>query len=210
MITRWAIFWRTACVLLGVTLAMQAAAQTFVAGRDYTVLPGKVQTASGDKAEIVEFFLYSCEHCDVFEPILQAWARKLPDNVVLRRIPVPLGPAGSHYARIFYTAQALAMPDRFHQAIFNAIHRQGRLLLADEAVRSFFVAQGALAPAFDAAYNSPDMDSRITQGALLAQLYGVTTVPSIGVNGRFWINSRQAQTYQRFLKIADYLANTGR
>ena len=39
------------------------------------------------RIEVVDFFWYSCPHCNAFEPLLQAWSRKLPEDVVLRRVP---------------------------------------------------------------------------------------------------------------------------
>ena len=46
--------------------------------------------APAGKIEVVEFFCYGCPHCNAFEPTLDAWAKKLPADVVFRRVPVAL------------------------------------------------------------------------------------------------------------------------
>ena len=30
----------------------------------------------GGKIEVIEFFWYGCPHCNAFEPMLDAWARR--------------------------------------------------------------------------------------------------------------------------------------
>ncbi len=99
---------------------------------------------------------------------------------------------------------------KLHAATFDSFHRRKQFLQNDEAVRAFFIANGVDAAAFDRTYSSIKITSEITRGSLLSQLYGVTTVPSLGVNGRYWIDTRQARTYQRSLKISDYLIDTMR
>ena len=197
-----------AAVLLCISsasLVCPAYAQSFEAGVDFKALPSKVQTASAPRVEVVEFFMYPCEHCFAFEPFLAAWEKDKPDNVALRRIPIAAGEIGTRYARVFYTAQALGVWTGMHNIVFNRIHQHQQFFTNDDQVRDFFVAQGVEAAAFDRTYQSLEIDKQITQGRLLAQLYGVTTVPSLGVDGRYWVNAQHAKTYPRFLEICDYL-----
>ena len=186
------------------------AAESFTEGIDYQRLPGVVKTMPGERIEVVEFFMYSCEHCLVFEPLLQAWEKQLDTAVALRRIPVPLGATGRQHARIFYTAQKLGVLPAIHAAAFNAVQIQKQALKTEAQIRELFLANGVGADEFSRVFTSPDIDRKITQGAILAQLYGVTSVPSIGVAGRFGLNAWQAKTYQRFLAITDYLVDTKR
>ena len=59
------------------------------AGADYLVVekPAAVEAATG-KIEVVEFFWYSCSHCNAFEPTLEAWIKRAPKDVAVRRVPV--------------------------------------------------------------------------------------------------------------------------
>src|SRR6476619_1843101 len=65
------------------------AQRKFDAGKDYKVLDKRVPVDAGPgKIEVTEFFRYSCPHCNAFEPKLVAWSKRLPPDVVLRRVPV--------------------------------------------------------------------------------------------------------------------------
>ncbi len=49
-------------------------------GADYISLDQPAPTEGGPgKVDVVEFFWYSCPHCNSFEPQLEAWLSKLPD-----------------------------------------------------------------------------------------------------------------------------------
>ena len=52
-----------------------------VAGKDYVVINPPVATPANGKIEVVEFFWYGCPHCNAFEPMLEAWAKKLSADV---------------------------------------------------------------------------------------------------------------------------------
>lgn len=177
---------------------------------DYTVLPGRVQTGPGTRTEVVEFFMYSCDHCFEFEPRLRHWAQQLPADVVLRRIPIAFGAVTERYARIYYTAQRLDVLSRIHSAAFASIQRYPGRLRSDTQIRAFFVAHGVQGADFDRVYKSVTVAKDLNRGALLAQLYNVVTVPSFGVDGRYLVNPTQARTYPRFLDIVDYLAANSR
>ena len=58
-------------------------------GVDYLTLDKRVAgEAPAGKIEVIEFFWYSCPHCNAFEPRLEAWIKKLPSDVAMRRVPV--------------------------------------------------------------------------------------------------------------------------
>src|SRR5664279_1591464 len=60
-----------------------------VEGRDFAKLSPPQPGATPGKIEVLEFFSYACPHCNAFEPQLEAWAKTLPADVALRRVPVP-------------------------------------------------------------------------------------------------------------------------
>ena len=84
-----------ACLSLA-GVAGQAMAQRigYKEGADYQRLakPAAVAASAG-QIEVVEFFAYSCIHCYRFEPLLEAWVKKLPTDVKLRRLPAAFSPA---------------------------------------------------------------------------------------------------------------------
>lgn len=192
--------------LLAAAFAAAAPAQTgfparYLAGEHYQALSEPAPTAG----EVIEFFLYGCPHCHAFEADFQAWAGKAPEDVNVRQVPVTFSAAGPTYARLFYTAQALDVLDDLHAEVFAAIHENGRRLTDRAAIRAFFVEHGVDGGAFDTAFDSDAVTAKVREAQALMRAYRVTSVPSLGVNGRYWISSRMAGGQDGMLAVADHL-----
>src|SRR5438309_2645469 len=70
-------------------LAANASAQTVpVEGVHYVRLADAAPAGTASKIEVIEFFWYECPHCNGFEPALEAWLKRLPEDVAVRRVPV--------------------------------------------------------------------------------------------------------------------------
>lgn len=169
-------------------LAPQASAQNgFQEGKHYVKLsqPLAVSAPEG-KIEVLEFFWYSCPHCNAFEPTLEAWARKLPPEVVFRRVPVGFRPNFEPQQRLYATIEALGLIDSLHRKVFHAIHQQGQKLDKPEAIFAFVEKNGADRAKFTEMYNSFGMQSKVRQFSQLSAAYKIDGVPSIGIHGRFY------------------------
>lgn len=194
--------------LLVLACAAVAGAQPpmqYLAGQHYTRLSEPAPTRSQPGVDVIEFFLYSCPHCYAFDPNIRQWVEQLPEFANFRRVPVMFGPHGRTYARIFYTAKVLGVLDQLHKDIFDAIHQRGRPLVKRDAIRAFFVEHGVDAAAFDRVFDSEKVAARVDKAAALARAYKVMSVPSIGVAGRYWVNSGQAGGNKAMLPIAEFL-----
>ena len=118
-----------ACVLataaLGLPGALLAQVKKPEEGTEYLTLDKRVgiRCAAG-KVEVIEFFWYSCPHCNAFEPKLEAWIKKLPGDVVLKRVPVAFRDDFVPQQRLFYTLEALGKLDELHAKVFQAIHAE--------------------------------------------------------------------------------------
>ena len=91
-----------------------------VEGRDYKRLEPPQPAPAAGKIEVLEFFSYACPHCSAFEPTLQAWAQRLPADVVLRRVPVPFLFNAENFQRAYYTLETLDLVDAMQSKIFTA------------------------------------------------------------------------------------------
>src|SRR5512132_1433328 len=108
-----------ACIVgataLGLPGAIFAQAKKPEEGADYVTLDKRVNSDSPpDKVEVIEFFWYSCPHCNAFEPKLEAWSKKLPPDVVLKRVPVAFRDDFVPQQRLFYTLEAMGKLDQMH------------------------------------------------------------------------------------------------
>ncbi|WP_423822360.1 thiol:disulfide interchange protein DsbA/DsbL [Salinisphaera sp. SPP-AMP-43] len=202
-----------AVMLFGLTITASVQAQSlvsrYVAGQDYhqASQPGPARTDG--EIRVAEFFLYSCPHCYHFEHELNGWREQHP-NVAFSRVPVLFSQSSQPYARLYYTEVQLGVADRLHDAIFDAIHQQGRPLVTEAAMRQFMVAHGVEGERFEAAYESQAVKAKVQKVVARMQRYQVTAVPSISVAGRYWVSGRSAGSNERMLKIVDYLIEQAR
>jgi protein dithiol oxidoreductase (disulfide-forming) len=92
-------------VAFGATLTVAGPLAAQTAGSEFTLInPRFSQRDDPGKIEVVEFFSYGCPHCADFNPLLNAWAAKLPADVVLKKVPVSFGRAAWANAAKLYHA----------------------------------------------------------------------------------------------------------
>jgi thiol:disulfide interchange protein DsbA len=180
-------------------------------GTDFLVLDKLAPTEAGaGKIEVVEFFWYSCPHCNRFEPQLQEWVKKMPKDVVLRRAPVAFRPDFEPQQRLYFVLEALGKVEELHSKVFNAIHVERQLLNTAELVAAWAEKQGINKAKFTEAYNSFPVATKSRKTTLLQDSYKVDGVPSLGVAGKYYTSGTVAQTMERALVVTDYLIGLAR
>ncbi len=162
------------------------------------------------KIEVVELFWYGCPHCFRFEPMLEAWVKKLPDDVVFRRVPAVFNPLWALHAKAYYTAELLKVLDRMHPILFDAIHVRRQKLNSPAAIRKLFVDNGVDGKAFDQVFNSFAVDVKLRRAAELTRRYGIDGVPTLVVQGTFRTDGPLASGHEGMLRITDYLIDRER
>jgi thiol:disulfide interchange protein DsbA len=191
------------------TLSSPALAQAPVApraGTDFLVLdkPAPVEAPPG-KIEVVEFFWYSCPHCNRFEPALEAWIQKAPKDVVVRRVPVSFRPDFEPQQRLYYVLEAMNKVDELHKKVFLAIHGEKQMLNNAELIAAWAEKQGLNKAKFSEMYNSFSIATKARKATQLQDAYKVDGVPALGVAGRFYTSGELAKNMDRALQVTDYL-----
>ncbi len=193
------------CMSLAMVLASAAArAETYTAGKDYAEVTAQ-PTASGDKVEVLEFFWYGCPHCNTFEPFLKSWKKTLADNVEFIRVPTVFRPSWKVHARAYYALQAMGKIEEIHPKIFDAMHKQRKRLDSMNKIADFVAEQGVDREQFIKQYQSFGIDGKVRKANTLVKNYGITGVPAIAINGKYKVDGRMAGSYERMIKIMDYL-----
>jgi thiol:disulfide interchange protein DsbA len=195
----------TSVLLLATAIACNAAPQ---AGVDYRLIQPP-QPVSGKKIEVIEFFSYNCPHCADFEPALQAWLKRKPKDVEYRSVSLDLGhrqwqPA----ARLFYALEAMGLTEKYHQKVFDAIHKDGKQLTTDQAVKDWARGAGIDGAKFDQSYDSFTVDTNLKRGLKMGPAYNVTGTPSIAVNGKYVTGPKN--NYDAFFRMLDELIDMER
>lgn len=180
-------------------------------GKDYVKLSKPATTeAPAGKVEVVEFFWYSCPHCNAFEPAFAAWKQKAPAHVVVRRVPVAFNASFVPQQKLYFTLQAMDNFDAMHVKVFHAIHVERNKLATDDAIFEWVGKQGANVAKFKEIYNSFTVANQVRKASALQQEYDVEGVPSMGVAGKFYTDGPRAGSMQNVLNVVDYLANQSR
>ena len=166
--------------------------------------PAPVSTPAG-KIEVVEFFWYGCPHCNALEPALEAWVKKLPADVVFRRVPVAFGAVHEAHQRLFYTLEAMGQLAAVHLKIFAAIHTQRQRLEKEAEQIAFLRSVGVDTSRYADLSKSFSVQTRMRQAKQLADAYDIDGVPTIGVHGRFHTSGSLAGDNTRALAVAEAL-----
>lgn len=180
-----------------------AAAADYKEGDKYIKLNPVPPQGTGDVVEVVEFFMYTCPHCEKLEPAMNKWLADKPENVEFVRVPAMFGGVANLHAKAFYALEIMGDGERLHEPLFHAIHDQKRKLRSQAELEEFLQEQNVDMDKFRAAMSSFTVQTKANRAAALMQRYGVRGVPSLVVDGRY--RSGNAQGYDELIKVVDYL-----
>ncbi len=191
--------------------APAAAAATYKNGADYLTLSKRapVETSAG-KIEVVEFFWYNCPHCNAFEPMFEAWAKKVPKDVVIRRAPVAFQASFEPQQRLYFVLEGLGKIEELHGKVFNAIHVERQNLSTQEQITAWMEKQGVPKDKFLEMYNSFSVSTKVRKATQLQDAYALDGVPAMGINGHYFTSGSQARTLERSLQVTDFLIGKAR
>lgn len=180
-------------------------------GKDYVELgqTQKTDVKSG-QIEVIEFFWYRCPHCYELEPELNAWTRKLPKDVVLKKVPGILNPSWAALARAFYALEAVGKLDKLHGEIFTAIHAQGMDLTPPERFFDWAVTKGIERKQIADAYNSFAVNTKVMRAQQLTGAYKLNGVPAFAVNGKYVTSAYMTGSTASMFKVLDELIDQER
>ena len=200
--------------LLGVAalpLLAQAQVKKPDEGVEYVTLDKRVPTDVGEgKIEVIEFFWYSCPHCNSFEPRFAQWLKAAPKDVVVRRVPVRFRDDFEAQQRAYYVFEALGQIDALHGKLFHAIHVERQPLNTLAALSAWADKNGLPASKFTETFNSFAVATKARRATQLQEGFKVQGVPSLGVAGRFYTDGALTGSMERALQVVDYLIGEAR
>ena len=178
----------------------------FQLGTHYERLPAAQGTSSSPNLiEVAEVFWYGCPHCYTFDPYLENWRENLPDDVSFVRIPAVWAEPLKVHARAFYAAEALNLSAELHTSIFREIHINRNGLDSQAALTEFFARHGVEADAFNAAYNSFAVNTKMNRAEELGRRYRIASVPTVIINGKYTTDAGMAGSYEELMVLIDEL-----
>jgi thiol:disulfide interchange protein DsbA len=196
---------RTVLALFLLSFSATIFASNYVDGKHYVTLDKPVRTATGDKIEVKELFWYYCPHCFNVEPVLNAWVKKLPENVTFVRQPAVFSPRWAKGAVFYYVLEQLGEVERLHGRLFDAIHLHNIAFVEQEDFIDWLVDQGIDEDKANRAFKSFSVNVKVNRSKLNTVQYHTSGVPSLIVNGKYWTDSKHAGSNLKMLKVIDYL-----
>lgn len=171
-------------LVLGLTVAIPSFAQ----GAAFTPVNPAQPTEDPAKIEVLEFFSYGCPHCADFNPLLTAWAAKLPADVVVKKVPITFGRAAwANIAKLYYALEVTGDLHRLEADVFPAIHGERISLFDEKVLNEWVVKKGVDAKKFGEAFNSFGVMSKVKRGDQMAAAYKIQGVPALAVDGKFMV-----------------------
>jgi thiol:disulfide interchange protein DsbA len=160
------------------------------------------QPTEPDKIEVLEFFWYGCPHCYHLDPVLNAWEKGIPKDVVFKRVPSSQGSWGN-LAQMYYTIEAMGLLEKMHSKIFEAIHRDS-INLGNKKLRDEWLAkQGVDVAKYNEVEKSFSVMTKLQRSKQLGEAYKIDSVPQIVVNGKFLVNAESAGGNERIVPAID-------
>lgn len=177
----------------------------------FRLMPTQPTVGGADKIEVAETFMYSCPHCFTLEPYMQKWLETKDPGVRFVRIPAVFNRLAVMHAQTYYTAELLekngmiADLNAFNNAAFIEYHNRGNRLTRIDSIQKLFERFNVSAEEFDKAWKSFPVDQKLRVGADLTRRYGITSVPTIVVNGKYRTSAADAGGYDELLELIDEL-----
>lgn len=209
-------------LLLGFAGHTMAAAVPWTEGVQYSrIQPAQLTGLPPGKVEVTEVFSYGCPYCNAFVPTADALKASLPANAHMDYLPASFSPAEDFpmFQRAFFTAQALGVADRVHDAMFDAVWKSGELAVVNPRthelrnplpslsdVAAFYQRHTGIPVAkFLATSQSFWVESKINNCEVLMRAYQVDETPCIVVNGKYRINMHALRTPGELIQLVDWL-----
>src|SRR5690606_10327281 len=156
------------------------------------------------KTEVLEFFAYSCPHCASMEPLVEKWAKSLPEDTVLKRVPVAFNASMVDLQKLYYSLESLGRLD-LHPAVFKAIHQERKRIYTQDAIIDWVAEQGVDKTKFESVFKSFGIQTKIARANELTDTYGIQGTPSLAVGGKYVVSPSMTGSYQGAIDEAQRL-----
>lgn len=194
----------------------------YEAGKHYFLVEPPQPTTTGEKIEVLEVFSYACPACNAFRPFADKIKASLPKNAEMTYLPAAFRADEDWpvFQRAFLAAKALGLVDKTHDAMFDAVWKEGSLKITDpvshkivnpmptiDDVAKFYAKHGVSAEDFVGTANSFAINTKMKAADAQIKAYGVDSTPTIIVNGKYRITAASAGGWDKVEPLVSYLVN---
>ncbi|GAA5174988.1 thiol:disulfide interchange protein DsbA [Niveibacterium umoris] len=175
-------------------------------GKDFRAINPAQPTESGDRVEVIEFFSFGCPHCHELEPSVAGWVKRLPKDVLFRRIPITFNrDAWAVLAKMYLTYEVMGETEKMVPLTFSAVHND-HVPLEDEAARNAWLQKSGINVAkFNENFRSFSVGSKLQRATQVAAAYQIQGVPTMVVDGKFMTAPSMTNSLDGTLVVVDQL-----
>jgi len=210
-------------LLLGLLLSAPLAnAQEWVEGRHYfEIKPAQRPSTPAGVVEVTEVFSYGCIFCNRAIPMMDKLKKSLPSNARMTYVPASFNSSESWpmFQRVYYTASALGLIPKMHDAIYSAVWTSQELAVTspdgrklkspqptlEDAARFFQKQAGVKPEQFLATAKSFAVDSSCRRADQLVKAFKVEGTPTLVVNGRYRVSSSSLKSEDELIALVNWL-----
>ena len=196
----------------------------WVEGKNYFRIDPAQSTSHPGKIEVTEVFSYGCPACNGFHSTVDQIAKSLPSDAVMNYLAASFRPDENWpmYQRAFYTAKALDLVGKSHDAMYDAVWKSGELSTYNlkasglkpheawpkiEDVAKFYAKYGIDPKEFVAVANSFSVNTQMKRADDLMKAYGVESTPTMIVNGKYRFTAGDAGGYAQSIELTLWLVS---
>ncbi|MCR5084831.1 MAG: thiol:disulfide interchange protein DsbA/DsbL [Succinivibrionaceae bacterium] len=198
-----ALLW-VAAVAATPALAATAGGQVFEEGKDYTVAAGHSRTAS---PEIRVFMSFWCGHCYGMQGQLHRLREAVGSQAAFYENPVRMmgGAAGVESQSALAVARLLGVEDAFTEELFHRVHETDDLPRMHEDFNDIFNDLGVAAEEYERELGSFHVAGMVAQFDQLTDDYEIDAVPTVLVNGLYFVSLDAFDDEARVADLVKYL-----
>jgi len=176
---------------------------------DYVRIPPQ-PGAGGNRIEVIEFFYYGCDSCYRFEPMLAGWVRKLPSDVLFRRVPALRRMDWVPLTRLYFALDEAGALDRLHGEVYTVIHEKAANLGDSSELLKWAVIIGLERTSFEKILNSESVSTKVQKARDTTVAYGIRATPSLVVDGKYLTSGGMLGSLDALLPVVDGLIDKAR
>ena len=213
---------RLAVLVVTFAAATCQAQSSWVEGKNYfRINPPQPTSVPAGKVEVMEVFSYGCPACNKFQPIIKELKAHLPPNAQMVYLPASFIPSEDWpmFQRAYFTAQALGIAEKTHDAMFNAVWGTGELAATDpvtgrikstiptieDAAKFYQRTAGVKADVFLATAKSFGVEAKMKMADQEIGAAQALSTPTIIVNGKYRLQAQTAGGVPQMIELVNYL-----
>lgn len=152
---------------------------------------------------LVQYFWFGCQHCQQFEPVLEAIMLRRPELSLVRKHAAAM-PHWQTDARIFYSLQQMGL-EQLTDPLFT-LYQEKRQLTPIDLQQFLTTHQVDQATFFEIAENSEQVVTKMGRSTSEMQNNNIRGVPALVVNGKYLITpNADINSLDAYLALIDHL-----